>query len=76
MVRKRNRRSDMRLARAIMPLLVITVCIVFSFLFTVLTSSMGVLQTDIKIIFITLLVASTTVASVVALIFFTMFNED
>jgi uncharacterized membrane protein YozB (DUF420 family) len=59
-----------------LPLFIITVCIVFSFVFTVLTVPLGPITSDINVIFILMLVVTTTVASVVSVIFYmTMINR-
>ncbi len=55
------------------PLFILTVCIVFSFVFTVLTVPLGSLASDLKFVFIVLLVVSTTVASAVSLLFYIFF---
>jgi len=55
---------------AMLPLFIITVCIVFSFVFTVLTIPLGEITWDIKFIFIMMLVVTTTVASVVSVMFY------
>jgi len=53
-----------------LPLFIITVCIVFSFVFTVLTVPLGPTTWDIKFIFIMMLVVTTTVASTVSVMFY------
>lgn len=73
MPRRKTKRLE-RSFKTVLPLFIVTVCVVFSFLFTVLMVPLGVVESDIKIIFIMLLVTSTTVASTVALIFFLIFN--
>lgn len=57
----------------LLPLFIITVCIVFSFLFTIMMIPLGSLTADIRFLFIMLLVVSTTVASAVSIIFFLFF---
>ncbi len=57
----------------LLPLFIITVCIVFSFLFTVMMVPLGNVTADIKSLFLMLLVVSTTVASAVSIIFYTFF---
>jgi uncharacterized Tic20 family protein len=53
-----------------LPLFIITVCIVFSFVFTVLAATLGPITADIKFVFILMLVVTTTVASVVSVMFY------
>lgn len=60
----------------LLPLFIITVCIVFSFLFTVMMVALGNVTADIKFLFLMLLVVSTTVASAVSIIFYTFFLEN
>ncbi|MFH1623046.1 MAG: hypothetical protein ABIA12_00800 [Candidatus Aenigmatarchaeota archaeon] len=55
---------------SMLPLFIITVCIVFSFVFTVLTVPLGPTTWDIKFVFIMLLVVTTTVASTVSVMFY------
>jgi len=55
---------------SMLPLFIITVCIVFSFVFTVLTVPLGPITADIKFVFIMMLVVTTTVASVVSVMFY------
>jgi len=54
----------------LLPLFIVTVCIVFSFVFTVLTVPLGPITADIKFVFILMLVVTTTVASVVSVMFY------
>jgi len=54
----------------LLPLLIVTVCIVFSFVFTVMLIPLGSLTADIKLIFVLLLIVTTTVASVVSIIYY------
>lgn len=61
------------LISTILPLFIITVCVAFSFIFTVMLVPLGGITADIKFIFIVLLVVSTTVASAVSLIFYMFF---
>lgn len=61
------------LSVGLLPLFIMTVCIVFSFMFTVMIASLGPITSDIKFIFIMLLVVSTTVASMVSLIYYIFF---
>ena len=55
---------------SMLPLFIVTVCIVFSFVFTVLTVPLGPITADIKFVFIMMLVVTTTVASVVSVMFY------
>jgi hypothetical protein len=71
--RKRSRKSNNARMMVLLPLFIVTVCIVFSFLFTVMMVPFGNLTADIKFVFIMLLVVSTTVASAVSLIFYLFF---
>ena len=54
----------------LLPLFIITICVVFSFVFTVMLVPMGNITADIRLIFTVMLIASTTVASTVALIIY------
>jgi uncharacterized Tic20 family protein len=54
----------------LLPLFIVTVCIVFSFVFTVLAATLGPITSDIKFVFILMLVVTTTVASVVSVMFY------
>lgn len=58
---------------SLLVLFVFTVCVVFSFLFTIIMVPLGPIATDLRFIFITLLVVSSTVASAVSLIFYLFF---
>ncbi len=69
---KKNHTKEFSIT-GLLPLFIITVCVVFSFVFTVLTVPLGAVGTDIKVVFITMLVVSTTVASAVSLIFYMFF---
>jgi len=60
---------------SLLPLFILTVCIVFSFVFTVLAATLGPITADIKFVFILLLVVTTTVASVVSVMFY-VFMKD
>ena len=60
----------------LLPLFVITVCIVFSFLFTVMMTPLGNITADMKFLFLMLLVVSATVASTVSIIFYTFFLKS
>ena len=60
----------------LLPLFVITVCIVFSFLFTVMMVPLGNVTADIQLIFLMLLVVSATVASAVSIIFYSFFLKE
>lgn len=55
---------------SLLPLFIVTVCIVFSFVFTVLTVPLGPITADIKFVFIMMLVVTTTVASTVSVMFY------
>lgn len=60
---------------SLLPLFIVTVCIVFSFVFTVLAALLGPITADIKFVFILMLVVTTTVASVVSVMFY-IFMKD
>lgn len=70
MVKRRKSKNHMTI---LLPLFIITVCIVFSFVFTVMMIPFGALTADIRFIFMMLLVVSTTVASTVSIIFYVFF---
>lgn len=62
--------------RQLLPFFIATVCIVFSFVFTVMTVPLGPITDDIKFVFIMMLVVTTTVASSVSIIFYmTLLNR-
>ncbi len=69
---KKKRAKELSI-RGMLPLFIITVCVVFSFVFTVLIVPLGQAETDIKFIFIMMLVVSTTVASAVAIMYHVFF---
>lgn len=71
--RKKSKTRNHTKTTVLLPLFIITVCIVFSFVFTVMMVPLGPLTADIKFIFIMLLVVSSTVASAVSLIFYLFF---
>ncbi len=62
-----------QLTMGLLPLFIITVCLVFSFMFTVIMTPLAALADDIKMIFVMMLVLSTTVASAVSIIFYVFF---
>lgn len=62
-----------QLTMGLLPLFIITVCLVFSFMFTVIMTPLASLADDIKMIFVMMLVLSTTVASAVSIIFYVFF---
>ncbi len=70
---RKSRISNNTRMVVLLPLFIVTVCVVFSFLFTVMMVPFGQLTADIKFVFIMLLVVSTTVASAVSLIFYLFF---
>lgn len=70
MARRKKSKNHMTV---LLPLFIITVCIVFSFVFTVMMIPFGALTADIRFIFMMLLVVSTTVASTVSIIFYVFF---
>jgi len=70
--RKKGKRVD-HITESLLPLFILTVCIVFSFVFTVMMVPLGPIANDIKLLFIILLVVSTTVASAVSIIFYVFF---
>jgi hypothetical protein len=70
---KKPRKPNNARMMVLLPLFIVTVCVVFSFLFTVMMVPFGQLTADIKFVFIMLLVVSTTVASAVSLIFYLFF---
>jgi len=75
--KSKKRRGDREFsATGLLPLFIITVCIVFSFVFTVLMVPLSEIATDVKMIFIMMLVVSTTVASVVSLMFYIFFSDN
>ena len=75
--KSKKRSSVMELSpTGLLPLFIITVCIVFSFVFTVMIAPLSEIATDIKMIFIMMLVVSTTVASAVSLMFYIFFSNN
>lgn len=62
-----------QLGMGLLPLFIITVCLVFSFMFTVIMTPLAALADDIKMVFVMMLVLSTTVASTVSIIFYVFF---
>jgi len=73
MAKRRRVKSRNEITTIMLPLFIITVCIVFSFVFTIMMIPLGTLTSDIKFLFIMLLVVSTTVASAVSIIFYVFF---
>ena len=71
--RKKSKIRNHTKTTVLLPLFIITVCIVFSFVFTVMMVPLRPLTADIKFIFMMLLVVSSTVASAVSLIFYLFF---
>jgi len=75
--KSKRRRGGIELsATGLLPLFIVTVCVVFSFVFTVLMVPLSDIGADIKMIFIMMLVVSTTVASVVSLMFYVFFSDN
>lgn len=60
---------------AILPMFTFTVSVAFSFLYTVIITYLNVFHSDIKLIFIIMLIVSNTTASTVALVFFMFFEK-
>jgi uncharacterized Tic20 family protein len=61
--------------RAVLPIFIFTVSVVFSLVFTVLMTYINAVQSDIKMIFIMMLIVSNVTASTVALVFFLFFEK-